>query len=58
MMVVSFSILARLITPMEMGGMAVLLMVIGASRVVACIGMPSCLLSVPQLRRGRLVDNC
>jgi O-antigen/teichoic acid export membrane protein len=41
MMVVSFSILARLITPLEMGGMAVLLMVIGASRVVACIGMPS-----------------
>jgi len=41
MMIVSFSILARLITPMEMGGMAVLLMVIGASRVVACIGMPS-----------------
>jgi O-antigen/teichoic acid export membrane protein len=41
MMVVSFSILARLITPLEMGGMAVLLMVVGASRVVACIGMPS-----------------
>jgi len=41
MMVVSFAILARLITPVEMGGMAVLLMVIGASRVVACIGMPS-----------------
>jgi O-antigen/teichoic acid export membrane protein len=41
MMVVSFSILARLITPLEMGGMAVLFMVIGASRVVACIGMPS-----------------
>jgi O-antigen/teichoic acid export membrane protein len=41
MMVVSFSILARLITPLEMGGMAVLQMVVGASRVVACIGMPS-----------------
>jgi len=41
MMVVSFSILARLITPLEMGGMAVLLMVIGVSRVVACIGMPN-----------------
>jgi O-antigen/teichoic acid export membrane protein len=39
--VVSFSILARLITPLEMGGMAVLLMIIGASRVVACLGMPS-----------------
>ncbi len=41
MMVVSFAILARLITPLEMGGMAVLMMVVGASRVVACIGMSS-----------------
>ena len=41
MMVVSFAILARLITPVEMGGMAVLLMVIGASRVIACLGMSS-----------------
>jgi len=41
MMVVSFAILARLITPVEMGVMAVLLIVIGASRIVACLGMPS-----------------
>ena len=41
MMVVSFAILARLITPAEMGVMAVLLMVIGASRVIVCLGMPS-----------------
>jgi len=39
LMVVSFSILARLITPAEMGEMVVLLMVIDASRVITCLGM-------------------
>jgi O-antigen/teichoic acid export membrane protein len=40
MLVVSFSILARLVTPVEMGEMAVLLMVVGLSRVIVCLGMP------------------
>jgi len=39
MMVVSFGILARLLTPVEIGGMAVLLMFVGASRVILCLGM-------------------
>jgi len=54
MMVVSFAILARLITPAEMGGMAVLLMVIGASRVIACFGMPS---SVTKFIAGSMAKN-
>ncbi|MCJ7506469.1 glycosyltransferase [Candidatus Bathyarchaeota archaeon] len=54
MMVISFSILARLITPVEMGGMAVLLMVIGASCVVVCIGMPS---SVTKFNAPRMTKH-
>jgi len=54
MMVVSFSILARLITPIEMGAMAVLLMVIGASRVLACLGMQS---SVTKFIAGSMAKN-
>jgi len=40
MMVVSFSILARLIAPVEMGGVTVLLLAIWASRVIICHGVP------------------
>lgn len=54
MLVVCFSILARLITPVEMGEMAVLLMVIGASRVVVCLGMPS---SVTKFIAGSMAKN-
>jgi len=54
MMVVSFAILARLITPVEMGEMAVLLMVLGASRVIVCLGMPS---SLTKFIAGSMAKN-
>jgi len=40
MTVVSFSILARLLTPAEIGEIAVLLMVVGVSKVVTSLGIP------------------
>ena len=54
MMAVSFSLLARFITPSEMGGMAVLLMVIGASQVIVCFGVPS---SVTKFIAGSMTKN-
>jgi len=54
MMVVSFGILARLIAPVEIGGMAVLLIVVGASRVIVCLGMPN---SVTKFIAGSMAKN-
>jgi O-antigen/teichoic acid export membrane protein len=54
MMIVSFAILARLITPLEMGEMAVLLMIIEASRVIVCLGMSN---SVTVLIAGSMAKD-
>ena len=41
LMAVTFAIIARIITTAEMGAMAVLMMIIGAARLIACLGMPT-----------------
>ena len=41
LMAAAFAIIARIITTAEMGAMAVLLMITGASRMITCLGMPA-----------------
>jgi len=41
LMAATFAIVARVITTAEMGTMTVLLMITGAARIVACLGMPA-----------------